>query len=93
MRNPLGRRHITNAFIPNMRQISYVFDSHLMTSIIGERSIPDLYDLYDTYNLAHVLGWEPQNLHGLHTVGHISGLDMHYPGTRYIYKDILHHAS
>ena len=29
------------------------------------RSIPDLYDLCDLYDLAHVAGWEPRNLHDL----------------------------
>ena len=31
-----------------------------------DRYIPDLYDLCDLYDLAHVAGWEPYILHDLH---------------------------
>ena len=36
-----------------------------MVYMFQGRQVPDLYDLHDLYDLAHVAGWESQNVHDL----------------------------
>ena len=43
------------------------------TSARQGRQIPDLYDLCDLYDLAHV-GWEPYNLHNLRHVSWVGSV-------------------
>ena len=48
-------------------QIDQIDHSHFMIylQILQGRCIPELYDMDDLCDLAHVAGWEPYNLHDL----------------------------
>ena len=50
----------------NSAHLVQIVDSHMMMYVFQGRYIPDLYDLCDLYELAHVAGWDPYNVRGLY---------------------------
>ena len=52
---------------------------YLLLQVFRGRKVPDLCDMYDLYDLAHVAGWRPFSLHDLAHVAWVGHVPQHLP--------------